>query len=66
MAAIAERPRAVGRCAEAGDDLAAEVFGWDDGVDHQVAGQSQQVDVLLVLGLLGLDELPALDRKSVV
>src|SRR5947199_1343589 len=35
---------------EAGDELGSEIFGLDDGVDHQLGGKVHDIDVAFELG----------------
>ena len=60
MAPIAEAAVLAAGRSEASDELASQVSGLDDVVDHQFTGQPDDVDVFLVLRPLGGDERLAL------
>ena len=59
---LAGHSRGLGGQREAPDDLAAQVLGLDDGVDDELGGEVQDVDVLGVLAAQLLGALRALAR----
>jgi hypothetical protein len=67
---IAEAPLLAARQREPGDEVVAELFGFDHRVDHQFGRQSDQVAVGRELGASRLDELVALvgvvDRRDLL